>query len=371
LNKINVGITGFTGFIGKSLINFFYIKPEINLILLDDEDFNDKKRIEFFVKNTDVIIHLAAINRDKNPNNLYRTNIRLVKLLINACEESNSKPKIFFSSSTQENLDNPYGKSKLEGRKLFEKWARDNKCDYTTLIIPNVFGPNCKPFYNSVVSTFCFQLINSEKPLVNNDVLLNFIYVYDLSEYLYNLIVNRKKLKNCITIKSKLYIKVSDLLLKIKSIHNSYFVKNIFPDLYSNFDKNLFLTYHSYIPDSFFPQSNILNKDNRGEFSEIIRTNSIGQFSYSITKPGIVRGNHFHTRKIERFSVIEGKAVVKLRKIQSKETKEFFLNKNDFIDISPWYTHSIENIGKDTLITLFWINEHYDSKNPDTYNELV
>lgn len=371
MNRINVGITGSRGFIGRALVNFFHIKSEINLIFLNSEDFSKKKKIENFVKNCNVIIHLAAINRDDDLTNLYRTNIRLVKSLIRACEESNSKPKIFFSSSVQEHLDNPYGKSKLKGRILFEKWANNNQCDYATLVIPNVFGPQCKPFYNSVVSTFCFQLINGENPEIKKNSPLSFIYVYDLAEIFYNLITTKKKIKNYIEIKSEINLQVSDLLSKIKNIHNLYLNNHIFPYLENKFDRNLFLTYLGYIPKNYFPKTHILNKDSRGEFSEIVKNSSSGQFSYSVTLPNVIRGNHYHTRKVERFSVIEGSAIVKIRKVNSKEIQEYILNKNNFIDVQPWNVHSIENNGKGNLITLFWISEHYDSNNHDTYSELV
>ena len=371
MSKINVGITGSDGFIGKSLSNFFKIKSKINLFLLNKEEFKSEKKIINFVKDCDVIIHLAAINRDNDLNKLYETNIQLVKSLINACEESKSKPTIFFASSTQDTLNNSYGKSKLEGRKLFERWSKKNNTNYTTLIIPNVFGPYCKPFYNSVVSTFCYQLINRETPEIKNDALINFIYVYDLAEQIYNSVTSSEKSVNDIIIKSDLNIKVSDLLIKIRKIHNLYYKKNIFPKLENEFDRNLFITYISYILNNFFPKSHFLNIDSRGEFSELVKAKTMGQFSYSVTKPGIVRGNHFHTRKIERFSVIEGSAVLKIRKINSKEINEYVLNKNNFIDIQPWHTHSIENTGTDNLITLFWINEHYNINDPDTYNEKV
>ena len=371
MNIINVGITGYTGFIGSSLLNFFYTKKDINLLLFDDDNFNQNEKLQYFVKKSDVIIHLAAINRDKDLNNLYNTNISLVQLIINACKKTNSNPKIIFSSSIQEELDNPYGRSKFDGRKLFENWALKNNSECSTLIIPNVFGPNCKPFYNSVVSTFCFQLVNNQKPFINKDSNVNFIYVYDLINQIDNLVRNQNKYKNIVRIKSDINIKVSSLLDKLENIHKLYFFNNTFPNMEKEFDRNLFITYQSFIPDSFFPKKNIISSDIRGEFSEIVRSNGKSQFSYSFTKPNVTRGNHFHTRKIERFSVIEGSAIVKIRKINSNTVKEYSLNKNDFIDIKPWHTHSIENIKKKNLITIFWISEHYDSNNSDTFPEIV
>lgn len=371
MNIISVGITGYTGFIGKSLLNFFYTKKDINLLLFDDVDFNQNEKLQYFVKKSDVIIHLAAINRDKDLNNLYKTNISLVQLIIDACEKTNSNPKIIFSSSTQENLDNPYGKSKLECRKLFENWAKNNNSECSTLIIPNVFGPYCKPFYNSVVSTFCFQLVNGKKPSIDRDSNVNFIYVYDLIDQIDDLVRNQKKYKSLVNINSNIFISVSSLLEKLKNMHKVYFQNNTFPNLNDDFDRNLFITYQSFIPDNFYPKKNIVSSDHRGEFSEVVRSNGKGQFSYSFTKPNIIRGNHFHSRKIERFSVIKGSAIVKIRKINTSIVNEYLLKKSDFIDIKPWHTHSITNIENNDLITLFWINEPYNLKDPDTYIEAV
>lgn len=371
MNLINVGITGYTGFIGNCLLNFFHTKSDINILTFDDKDFKQDEKLKYFVKNCDIIIHLAAINRHEDLNILYETNISLVQSIIDACEKTLSIPKIIFSSSIQEELDNPYGRSKFEGRKLFENWALKNNSECSTLIIPNVFGPNCKPFYNSVVSTFCFQLVNNQKPFINKDSNINFIYVYDLINKIDSLVRNQNKYKNIVRIKSDIYIKVSNLLDKLENIHKLYFFNNTFPNMENEFDRNLFITYQSFIPDSFYPKKNIISSDPRGEFSEIVRSNGKGQFSYSFTKSNVTRGNHFHTRKIERFSVIEGSAIVKIRKINTNAVKEYSLNKNDFIDIKPWHTHSIENIKKKNLITLFWISEHYDSNNSDTFPEIV
>jgi UDP-2-acetamido-2,6-beta-L-arabino-hexul-4-ose reductase len=162
---IKIGITGQSGFIGTHLYNTLSLfKDKYNLIPFDDDFFNETHLLESFVQECDIIIHLAAMNRHSDPELIYKTNIELVKKLISALTKTSSRPYIIMSSSLQEFLDNPYGKSKREGRELFNQWADKNNAMFTGLIIPNVFGPFGVPFYNSVISTFSYQLVNNLEP---------------------------------------------------------------------------------------------------------------------------------------------------------------------------------------------------------------
>ena len=168
--------------------------------------------------------------------------------------------------------------------------------------------------------------------------------------------------------------KVSEVLSLLNKFTQEYFQQGIIPSIDSEFKRNLFNTFRSYIDlKNYYPFLYKLNKDDRGIFIETMKLHSGGQISYSITNPGITRGNHFHTRKIERFAVIEGEAIIKMRKINTKEVFEFKLNGNEpsFMDMPVWYTHNITNIGENNLITLFWINEFYNSNDPDTFFETV
>ena len=165
---IKVGITGQAGFVGTHLYNTLGLSPEsFQRIPFEDAYFQDEKKLRDFVGQCDVIVHLAAMNRHNDPLVIYKTNIRLVKQLISACEITKSTPHILFSSSTQEERDNPYGRSKKEGRKLLERWADKNSARFTGLIIPNVYGPFGHPYYNSVVATFCHQLTHNETPKIH------------------------------------------------------------------------------------------------------------------------------------------------------------------------------------------------------------
>jgi UDP-2-acetamido-2,6-beta-L-arabino-hexul-4-ose reductase len=311
---------------------------------------------------------------------LYQTNIKLVKQLIKSCETTNSKPHILFSSSTQELHDNRYGRSKKEGRKLFEQWADKNNGQFTGLIIPNVYGPFGHPYYNSVVATFCHQLTHDEQPLIETDGNLKLIYVGELVNHIIEIIEQVYKehqndvVINEILIQSTAEIKVSALLKLIEDYKQNYFGKGEIPDLNSPFRKNLWNTFLCYIDHaSFFPFSLKLNNDDRGSFVETVKLNSGGQVSFSTSFPGITRGNHFHTRKAERFAVIKGKARIELRCIGTDKVLSFNLDGKEpsFVDMPVWYTHNISNIGNDELYTIFWINEHYDANDPDTFFEKV
>ena len=370
---IKVGITGQSGFIGSHLYNYLGIQDDIERIAFKKEFFNNEESLQEFVKKCDVIVHLAAMNRHEDQQVIYNTNVDLVIKMINACETGGVSPKIIFSSSTQEGKDNLYGKSKQDGRLKLEKWATNNNGSIVTFIIPNVFGPFGKPFYNSVVSTFCYQLINDQKPTIDVDGQLDLIYVNELSDIFYREIVSDKTLLRLYNVKQAATKKVSELLSILKLFKEKYFESGMIPDLRDVFEISLFNTFRSFISQDYFPKEFTLHTDNRGVFVEIMKTDTSGQFSYSTTKPDITRGNHYHTRKVERFAVIKGKALIQLRKVNTKEIINYYLDgeKPSYVDMPIWYTHNIKNIGESELITLFWINEPYNPNNPDTYFEKV
>ena len=367
-----VGITGQHGFMGTHLYNFLGTKSEkIDRVKFHDNYFDNDVHLQNFVKSCDVIVHLAAMNRHKDEQVIYKTNIDLVKKLINACEATNSTPKIIFSSSTQEEKDNLYGKSKRDGRKCFETWAIKNGCKVLSLIIPNVFGPFGKPFYNSFIATFSHQIIAGEQPTIINDRIVNLIYINELSQLFYDKIFeeHNENIKSYLVPHTSSR-KVSEILDLLKEFKIQYLDNGQVPKVDLNtFELDLFNTFSSYIPKDFFPVKFTKHTDKRGAFVEIMRSGSGGQTSYSTTAPGITRGNHYHTRKIERFAVISGKALIQIRKIDSDEVYEYILDGAEpaYVDMPVWYTHNIKNIGNKELITLFWINEPYNSEDADTY----
>jgi len=371
---IKVGITGQPGFIGTHLANFLKTKSnDFILIPFEDRYFESNIVLKDFAVQCDVIVHLAALNRHNDPQVIYQTNIELVQKLIDVLEESNHRPLVIFSSSTQEEKDNVYGKSKKRGRELFINWADKNDAKFTGLIIPNVFGPFGNPFYNSVVATFCHQLIHNETPKIEVDNQLKLIYVSELVERIAE-IIKEQKISEGYHINHTSEIKVSQILTLLKYYHLYYYNHGFIPELDTSFKLNLFNTFCCYIDTKdFYPVNLISHYDERGSFTEIIKLLSGGQISFSITKPGITRGNHFHTRKFERFTVIKGKANIQLRRIGTDEILNFEISgkKPAYVDMPIWYTHNITNIGNDDLFTIFWINEQYDPSEPDTYFEKV
>ncbi len=378
---IKVGITGQAGFVGTHLFNTLGLLPgKFERIPFEDEFFSDTQKLEEFVKQCDAIVHLAAMNRHNDPQVIYDTNLRLVNQLIAACEKTSSTPHILFSSSTQEERNNLYGKSKREGRELLEKWADKNDSQFTGLIIPNVFGPFGHPYYNSVVATFCHQLTHSETPKIEVDGEMKLIYVGELVKHIIDIIENvySEQKDNVVIQQIKIQhtaeTKVSQLLKLLKKYKNNYFGKGEIPALDTPFKLNLFNTFLSYIDhEAFFPFHLKLNTDERGSFVETVKLNSGGQVSFSTTVPGITRGNHFHTRKAERFAVIKGKARIEIRRIGTDKVLSFELDGNQpsFVDMPVWYTHNITNIGNEELYTIFWINEQFNQDDPDTFFEKV
>ncbi|MEN0053976.1 MAG: NAD-dependent epimerase/dehydratase family protein [Mucilaginibacter sp.] len=372
--KIRIGITGQEGFIGQHLYNTLGLFPEeFERIAYERNYFDDQELLEKFVSKCDVIIHLAAVNRHNDPQVIYDTNVALVDKLISALVKSNSNAHVFFSSSSQEEKNNIYGQSKKQGRKSLSEWAIKSGGKFTGLIIPNVFGPFGHPYYNSFIATFCHQLTHNELPRIEQDGLVGLIYVGDLVSTILKEIRGSVG-KDGLVIPYTDQKKVSEILLLLESYKSQYFNSGSVPKLENTFELNLFNTFRSYIDTkNHFPAKFTVHADTRGAFVEIIRLNVGGQVSFSTTHPGITRGNHYHTRKIERFAVIKGSALIQLRKIGTDEVLDYYLDGNEpaYVDMPIWYTHNIKNIGEGELYTNFWINEFFDPNDPDTYFEVV
>ncbi|RZK04256.1 MAG: SDR family oxidoreductase, partial [Flavobacterium sp.] len=301
------------------------------------------------------------------------TNVYLVNKLISALENTESKPHLLFSSSSQEEKDNLYGASKKQGRELLASWAKKSGSAFTGLIIPNVFGPFGHPYYNSFIATFSHQLCNGELPQIQIDGEVKLIYIAELVSAIIDEIRSKKGKDICVIPHSK-ERKVSEVLQLLTQYQQQYFLSGIIPDLRSTFERNLFNTFRSYIDiEQHFPVKFVKHADPRGAFVEVIRLNVGGQISFSTTVPGVTRGNHYHTRKIERFAVIKGKALIQLRKVGSDKVLDFYLDGDEpaYVDMPIWYTHNIKNIGEGDLYTNFWINEFFDPNDADTYFENV
>lgn len=365
-----IGITGQNGFVGKHLYNTLGLfSEEFEKVEFQKNFFDNESQLDDFVSKCDVIVHLAALNRHESEQTIYDTNVGLAHKLVDSLKRTGSKAHVMISSSTQEERDNLYGKSKKEGREALAKWAEENGGKFTGLIIPNVFGAFGKPFYNSFISTFCYQLTHNQTPSIATDGEVKLIYVQELV----NVILS--EIRNSIS-KTEFFIeptavkKVSVVLKLLNIFKQKYFDGGEIPVINDSFEHNLFNTYRSYIDyKTHFPVKFTQHTDPRGAFVEVIRLGIGGQCSFSTTVPGITRGNHYHTRKIERFAVIKGKALIQLRKIDTDEVLDFYLDGNEpaYVDMPIWYTHNIKNIGDEELYTIFWINEAFNPEDADTY----
>lgn len=372
---IKVGITGQAGFVGTHLYNTLGLTPDkYERIFFEDSYFQNVDLLRAFVKQCDVIVHLAAMNRHPDPQVIYDTNIKLVKQLIEAMEEEGVTPHILFSSSTQEERDNEYGKSKREGRELLEQWAIRNNANFTGMVVPNVYGPFGMPNYNSFVATFCHKLTHGETPQVLQDSVVNLIYVGSLVAHIIHKIETKTVAIERDLVPFDFEKKVTDILSLFENFKSLYFDQGFIPELKDKNEINLFNTFRCYIDNAKrFPVKLVQHADPRGVFVETIKLGVGGQVSFSTTVPGITRGNHYHIRKIERFTVIKGKALIQLRKIGTTEVLNFYLDGSEpsYVDMPIWYTHNIKNIGNEELYTQFWINEWYDPTDGDTYFETV
>ena len=370
---IRIGVTGSNGFIGWHLCQTLKLYTDkFELIQFRREWFNENENLDAFVSRCNIIVHLAGLNRHSEESAIYNTNVELANNLVDAFNRTNFKGQVLFSSSIQEERNNVFGNSKKEARVLLSKWAKDNGTQFKGLIIPNVFGAFGVPFYNSVIATFCSQLIKNESPRIESDATLKLIYINDLITIIFELF--NKETEEIVNIQHTDTYKVSEILELLNQFKVLYFQNGQIPGFQNQFEINLFNTFRSYFNLSIhFPVKYKNNIDDRGNFVEIIKLETGGQVSFSTTKPEITRGNHFHTRKIERFSVIKGRALIQLRKVGTNEVFDYYLSGEEpaYVDMPIWYTHNIRNIGEEELYTMFWINESYDAKDPDTYFEKV
>lgn len=368
-----VGITGPRGFVAGHLARKLGADKNVHVVLCPRDAFSDESQLARFVGECDVIVHLAGMNRGDDTE-IFATNVGLADKLVAATEQSHRPLHIIFASSTQRDRDNAYGRSKKLAENLFSHWAeRALGRRATNLIVPNVYGPGCRPFYNSVVATFCHQLAHGDEPHIVVDSEVEFIWVNDLVDRICEQIAAEGDGLYDIRIVGNAKFRVSELLDKLQSFRESHEKFDMVPDIAQPLDASLYATYLSYLDLQQHLHRPQVHRDERGHLFEVIRTARGGQVFFSTTKPGVIRGNHFHTRKIEWFCVVKGEAAIRLRKVDDSEVHEFRVSGDSpqFVSIPVLYTHQIENVGSDDLLTMFWCNEIFVPEDSDTYFEKV
>jgi UDP-2-acetamido-2,6-beta-L-arabino-hexul-4-ose reductase len=373
MEKLNVGITGIVGFVGSHLRERLGREESLSVIEpFEDSFFEEPERLKEYLRHCGVVVHLAAMNRGE-PGEIYNVNVELVDKLIAAIEELDIRPHIIFSSSTQCDLDNPYGRSKKEGMRLLSKWAKRNGTALTLMVIPNVFGDHGKPFYNSVVATFCHQISHGEQPKVMVDKNMGLIYVNELTELICQAIKNPPEGVNEVRIQPTSQATVTEVLALLERYRDDYYDKKLVPHFKNVFERNLYNTFITYMDEVDYEQSLQLHSDDRGNLVEVVKQVGVGQIFFSTTKSGITRGNHYHTRKMEKFCVVKGKGLIKMRRIGTDKVIEFKVSGDRpvAIEIPIFHTHNITNVGSKEMLTLFWTNELFDPLDPDTFYEEV
>jgi len=346
--------------------------PTIEVVTCPREAFANPAALEEFVAKCDTIVHLAAMNRG-DEREIFETNVRLVDRLIESLDATHKRPHVIFASSTQRDRPNAYGRSKKHGEDQLRNWASRAAAPLTILVVPNVFGPGCRPYYNSVVATFCHQLAHDQRPVVIDDQQLELIWINDLVEAIAQIVRDRRPGVHEARVAGSARLAVSALLSKLQSMRESYFEENIVPDLSDPFDASLYTTFLSYVDLDDHAHRPRLHSDARGQLYEVLRLAGGGQIFFSTTKPGVIRGNHFHSRKVEWFCVVRGEAVIRIRHVGESRVREFRVSgaSPEFICIPALCTHQIENVGNEDLLTMFWCNEIFQPADPDTFFEKV
>jgi UDP-2-acetamido-2,6-beta-L-arabino-hexul-4-ose reductase len=371
--ELVVGVTGPQGFVASHLIRALNCRRGTRAFPCPREAFDDAEKLAAFVDQCDTVVHLAGMNRGDDAE-IYSTNVRLVNRLVEAAENVNHSLQIVFASSTQRDRDNPYGRSKKYGEMQLATWAnRGVDRQAVNLIIPNVFGPGCKPFYNSVVATFCHQLARGDEPKILSDSEVEFIWVNDLVNRIIEQLSIPGEGAREVRLSGSARMLVSELLAKLRGFRNSHAKHDTVPDISDPLNASLYATYLSHLELEQHIHRPQVHRDDRGHLFEIIRMAGGGQVFFSTTKPGVIRGNHFHTRKIEWFCVLKGEAAIRLRKVGDTEVHEFRVSGDapQFVSIPVLYTHQIENVGTEELLTMFWCNEIFVPEDADTYFEKV
>lgn len=363
-------ITGYAGFVGKNLVAELKNQGYENLLLFERGD--TPETLAHYAAQASFVIHLAGINRPKDPSEFYSGNAGLTDVLLAELEKAANKAPVLVTSSVQAVLDNDYGKSKKQAEDAI--FAHGDKMGSPVYVfrMEGVFGKWCRPNYNSVVATFCHNIARDLPIQVRDPAFeLPLVYIDDVVRCILDALdgkVQKDEEGICRIrpVHSVTLGRLAELLYSFKESRQSLAVPALSPD---SFEKKLYSTYLSYLPTDAFKYPLTMHTDERGSFTEFLRSSERGQVSVNISKPGIVKGNHWHHTKNEKFLVVKGQGLIRLRRIDSQEVLEYPVSgdKLEVVDIPVGYTHSIENVGSEDMITVMWANEAFDPDHPDTY----
>ncbi len=373
-------ITGAKGFVGKNLVAELgnirdgkdrSYKLDFTPEVLEYDIDSDPALLDEYCSQCDFVFNLAGVNRPENTEDFMNGNYGFASRLLETLEKHENRCPVMLSSSTQAALDNPYGRSKKAGEDLFFDYSARTGARVLVYRFPNIFGKWCRPNYNSAVATFCNNIANGLPIRVNDrSHPMTLVYIDDVVEELIHALCGNetRQGKYCrVPVEHNITLgEIVDLIYSFKESRENKYV----PDMTDgSFSKKLYSTYLSYLPADGFSYPLKTNSDERGSFTEILKTANHGQFSVNISKPHITKGEHWHHTKNEKFLVVHGRGVIRFRKIDSDEITEYYVSgdKLEVVDIPTGYTHNIENLGDDDMVTFMWANECFNPDKPDTF----
>ena len=362
-------VTGSKGFIGRNLVSHLHEREGTRVIEYDKG--STQADILRGAVEADVVFHLAGVNRPQNPAEFEAGNGGFTELLCGLLRANNRRPRIIFSSSIQATADNPYGASKRSAEGALVRFACETGAEVALYRLKNVFGKWCRPNYNSVVATFCHNIAH-DLPIQINDPrrMLELVYVDDVVEAFLKELDNPAAPSGFVRPDAipSFTIMLGDLADRIRYFHEMRSSLRV-PDFSVRFNQQLYATYLSYVEPERWEYGLDIKSDDRGNLAEFIKSPSFGQVFISRTRPGITRGNHYHHTKTEKFFVVAGQGLIRLRHVEGTEILEYPVRGEDYriVQIPPGFTHSITNVGTSELITLFWASEVFDPDCPDTF----
>jgi UDP-2-acetamido-2,6-beta-L-arabino-hexul-4-ose reductase len=371
---MKVVITGAQGLIGWHASSHLHAAncgakfknlPEpYDIVCLNHASFQDAGFLEKSLRWADAVLHFAGVNRAPDAE-VEVANPNIATALIDACRKASVMPHIVFANSTHATSDTPYGRSKRLAGDILSSYSPR----YTNLVLPHIFGECAKPNYNNVTATLVDHIIKGEVSSINPDGKVALLHAGEAAKAA----ISACTRETYGTVKPEpKALTVPGLLEQLQTLHAEY-TANQFPHFQDKFQVQLFNAYRAALYPLGFPRKLKLNEDARGTLFEAAKGGGNGQSFVSWTKPGVTRGNHFHLNKVERFLVVQGEAIIRIRRVLHDTVWEYEVNgeKPAAVDMPTLHTHSIENIGAEPLLTLFWTNDIFDPNEPDTYFDPV